>query len=194
MAEVTRKRRPVEFDLRFDPPLKEFNFRVEHFTSRISDWSGVMRAFSMLFQRHMAQAFETEGADTGPKWATVKREWAEYKARHNFGRKIGVYRGWLRSSMTGGGGYSEQITATSGSFGMSASSRAAPYGSFFAEKRPVVRLKAKHGREYQKVAHTWLVGEERGTMGFGGSGVAEAVRLGGVTGSVQTYEMMMRSS
>jgi len=119
----------------------------------------------------------------------MRAEWAAWKAAHNFGRKIGVYKGDLRSSMTGGGGYSEHITKTKGDYGMSSSSKAAPYGAHFAAKRPVVRLQAKHGREYQKVTHTWLVAEERGAFGSGGAGVAEAVRLGGVTGSVQSIDL-----
>ena len=88
--------------------------------------------------------------------------------------------GALLSSMTGGGGYSEHITKTSGDFGMSGSSKAAPYGQYFDYVRKVIRLTPKHGRDYQKVAHTWLVAEERAAFGNGGSGVAGSVRMGGV--------------
>jgi hypothetical protein len=82
--------------------------------------------------------------------------------------------------MTGGGGYSERITKTKGDFGMSSSSKAAPYGPYFDYVRKVIRLQAKQGRDYQKVAHTWLVAEERNAMGQGGSGLPGSIMRGGV--------------
>lgn len=181
MAEVLRTDRGIEFDLRMEPPLKEFNFRVSRFTDGISDWSGVLKAFGELFRRQMGEQFETEGKSGGQPWAKNEPAYALWKATksRNRSRKVGVLTGALRASMTGGGGYSERVTKTRGEFGMSTSSQAAPYAPYFDYVRKVIRLTARHGRAYQKVAHTWLVAEERAAFGSGGSGVAGAVRLGG---------------
>ncbi len=189
MAKVRRQKAGVEFDFRVDPPLKEFNFRVSRFTKGISDWSGMFQAASELFKRQMGEQFETEGRAGGKAWAKNEPAYAAWKAEHGFGRKVGVLTGKLRASMTGGGGYSEHITKTRADFGMSTSSEAAPYGEFFDYVRKVIRLQARHGRQYQKVVHTWLVAEERAAFGSGGSGVASSVRAGGVTGSVQNIDL-----
>jgi hypothetical protein len=68
---------------------------------------------------------------------------------------------------------------------MSADSPAAEYGEYFHEERPVIRMTADWGREYQKVIHAWLVAEERGSMGIGGANIGEMVRLGGVTPNLE---------
>jgi len=182
MAEVTRNAGGVTFDLRFDPPLKEFNFSVNRFTDGIEDWSGMLRSAGELFKRHMGEQFETEGKAGGKPWARNEPSYAEWKATksRNRSRKVGVLTGALRSSMTGGGGYSEHITKTRGDFGMSTSSKAAPYGEYFDYVRKVIRLTARHGRAYQRVAHQWLVAEERAAFGSGGSSVPGLVRSGGV--------------
>lgn len=182
MAEVRRTDRGVTFDLRIDPPLKEFNFRISRFTDGISDWSGVLRSFGELFKRQMGEQFETEGKAGGRPWAKNEPAYALWKATKSArrSRKVGVLTGALRSSMTGGGGYSEHITKMRGDFGMSASSEAAPYGAHFDYVRKVIRLQAKHGRAYQKIAHVWLVAEERAAFGSGGSALPGSIALGGV--------------
>jgi hypothetical protein len=182
MAEVKRQNSGVTFDLRTVPPMKEFQFRVSRFTKGISDWSGFFKAASELFKRQMGEQFETEGAAGGKPWAKNEPSYALWKATQSAKRshKVGVLTGALRSSMTGGGGYSEHITKTRGDFGMSPSSKAAPYGEYFDYVRKVISLTPKHGRDYQKVAHTWLVAEERNAMGQGGSGLPGSIQLGGV--------------
>ena len=179
MADVQRRNSGVTFDLRTDPPMKEFQFRVSRFTKGISDWSPVLRAFGDLFKGQMALQFETEGQASGKQWARNEPSYALWKATKFGGRKVGVLTGALRSAMTGGGGYSEHITTTTGDYGMSDSSKAAPYGQYFDYVRPVVRMTAKWGTEYQKATHAWLVAEERGSMGIGGAGIGEGIRLGG---------------
>lgn len=183
MAEVTKGSAGVTFDLRTVPPLKEFQFRVSRFTKGISDWSGVLRAYGELFRRQMGEQFETEGRAGGKAWARNEPAYALWKATRsaNRSRKVGVLTGALRSSMTGGGGYSEHVTRTRGDYGMSESSKAAPYGEYFDYVRKVIRMTPKWGREYQKVTHAWLVAEERGSMGIGGAALPASVRLGGVT-------------
>ena len=183
MAEVTRSAGGVEFDFRMDPPLKEFNFRVNRFTSGIEDWSGMLRSVGELFKRHMGEQFETEGKAGGKPWAKNEPSYAEWKATQSRNRshKVGVLTGALRASMTGGGGYSERITKTRGDFGMSTSSKAAPYGEYFDYVRKVIRLQPRHGRDYQKVTHQWLIAEERSAFGSGGTSVPGLVRGGGVT-------------
>jgi len=190
MATVTRQNAGVTFDLRTEPPLKEFQFRVSRFTKGIEDWGGALRAYGELFKRQMGEQFETEGRASGATWARNEPVYAAWKALHFIhSHKVGVLTGALRSSMTGGGGYSEKITKTSGSYGMSESSPAKPYGGFFSEKRPVIRMPAKWGTQYQKLTHAWLVAEERNAMGIGGSGLAGVVRSGGGFGNMQHVDL-----
>jgi hypothetical protein len=190
MATVTRQSAGVTFDLRTDPPLKEFQFRVSRFTKGIEDWGGALRAYGELFKRQMGEQFETQGSASGSRWAANEPAYAAWKALHFIhSHKVGVLTGALRSSMTGGGGYSEKITKTEGSYGMSDNSPALPYGAIFSAKRPVIRMTAKWGTQYQRVTHLWLVAEERASMGIGGSGVASAVRLGGTPGNLQNVDL-----
>lgn len=190
MATVSRQNAGVTFDLRTDPPLKEFQFKVSRFSKGIEDWGGALRAYGELFKRQMGEQFETEGRASGATWARNEKTYAAWKAQHFIhSHKVGVLTGALRSSMTGGGGYSETITKTSGSYGMSESGPAKPYGAIFAEKRPVIRMPAKWGTQYQKIMHAWLVAEERGSMGIGGSGLAGVVRGGGGFGNLQNVNL-----
>lgn len=178
MPKVTRQRAGVEFDLRTDPPLKEFQYRVSRFTKGVSDFSTFFSAVGEWFKTLMAKQFETEGSETGRRWTPNEPAYKAWKAEHYHQHKVGVLTGALRSAMTGGGGYSEHITATAASYGMSENSPALPYGGYFSYVRPVIRVTAKHGRETQKLAHEWLLAEARGSMGIGGSGLSESVRRG----------------
>ncbi len=190
MATVSRQSAGVTFDLRTEPPLKEFQFKMSRFSEGISDWGGALRAYGELFKRQMGEQFETEGRASGSTWARNERAYAAWKALHFIhSHKVGVLTGALRSSMTGGGGYSETITKTEGSYGMSDSSPAKPYGAIFSEKRPVLRMPAKWGTQYQKLTHAWLVAEERSSMGIGGSGLAGVVRSGGGFGNLQNVNL-----
>jgi len=187
MAEVARNTGGVTFDFRTEPPMKEFQFRVSRFTEGISDWTTALSACGQLFQRHMGMQFETEGEASGEGWDELSPAYKEWKDANFPGEPIGVLYGYLRSSMTGGGGYSENIGKTSADYGMSPTSLAIEYGADFAEDRPVIRMTPEWGREYQKVMHQWLIAEERNTMS-GGAGVGEAVRLGGIAGNVKNVD------
>lgn len=184
MANMTRQNGGVTFDFRIDPPLKEYQFRLSRFADGISDWRGCWPAVGELFKRQMVEQFVTEGKATGSRWAALTPEYATWKQRHYPGRPIGVRTGALESAMTGGGGWGQSMEKDSAWFGMSDNAKAAPYAHHFAARRPVVRATARHGREYQKVMHTWLVAERGRALHQsvgGGSGLAESVRMGGVT-------------
>jgi len=176
MANVTRQNAGVTFDLRTEPPLKEFQYRIDRFTEGISDWSTFFQGLGVWFKARMGETFGSEGSASGGKWADLTPAYAAWKQEHYPGRPIGVLTGALRASMTGGSGYSETITKTIASFGMSDSSKAKPYGAHFSERRPVLRMPAKWGRETQKLTHEWLIAEARGSMHIGGSGFAGVVR------------------
>jgi hypothetical protein len=176
MANVTRQSSGVTFDLRTEPPLKEFQYRINRFTEGISDWSTFFQGLGVWFKARMGETFGSEGSASGGKWADLTTAYAAWKQEHYPGRPIGVLTGALRASMTGGGGYSETIHRTDASFGMSDSSKARPYGVHFSERRPVLRMPAKWGRETQKLTHEWLIAEARGSMHIGGSGFAGVVR------------------
>ncbi len=178
MATISPGERGTRFTFETDPPLKNLGFELGRFATEISDWSRLLRAYSPLFQRHMAEAFETEGAATGGRWAAVDPKYAERKKATGHGTKIGVYSGALRSAMTGGGGFSETITKTSGSYGMSSSSKALPYGKRFAALRPVVRISRRQVKEYAELTKQWTFFEAR-KAGIGGASLAGAIRLGG---------------
>jgi hypothetical protein len=193
MAGVSRNGGAVEFDLSVDPPMKEFQFRIGRFAEGVEDFSSCLRACGELFKRHMGEQFATQGEMTGSRWKVLTPRYAKRKAAMHAedeklypGTTVGVLTGALRAAMTGGGGYTETITKTEGSFGMSDSALAAPYAKHFAAKRPVLRFKPSQGRQYQKVVHTWLVAEMRGSMGIGGSGLAGAVRAGGGVGNISS--------
>lgn len=165
----------AEFHLHTEPPLKELQFRLSRFSDNISDFSSFFAGLGPWFKARMGDVFGSEGAASGPRWADLTPAYVKWKQEHYPGRPIGVLTGALRSSMTGGAGYSQTITKKAASFGMSGSSPALPYGSHFAERRPVLRMPPKWGRETQKLAHEWVIAEERGSMGIGGSGLASVV-------------------
>lgn len=189
MATVTRQRAGVTFDLRSDPPLKEFEYRVSRFTKGITDWRGAFHAMAELFKRQMVEQFETQGSASGRRWPDVKPAYATWKMQVYHTRKVGVRTRALLRSMTGGGGYSDVIRETSASFGMSSSSKARPYGAHFSARRPVIRMTARWGRQYQKVTHAWLNAEMRGAMGIGGSTMPDVVRGGGYPGNLQNVDL-----
>ena len=179
----------VTFDLRTIPPLKEFQFRVSRFTKGIEDWSPALRGYGELFKRQMGEQFATAGAISGRSWATTEKAYTDWKWAKFHTRMVGVRTRALLSSMTGGGGYSEIITKTAGSYGMSTSSEAAPYGQFFSETRPVIRMTPLWGRQYQRVTHQWLVAEMRSSMGIGGAGLAGVVKAGGGFGNLKNVDL-----
>ena len=83
--------------------------------------------------------------------------------------------GALRSAMTGGAGYSQEIGKTRASFGMSESSKAAEYGRYFSEgtpkmpARPVIVATVMRGKQFQQTATTWIREEAHhaGLIGWG---------------------------
>ena len=168
----------ISFDLRTDPPLKEFQFKLKRFAEGLSDFSGFFGALGEWFKTQMVLQFETQGAFTSGRWLELTEPYRKWKEAHYPGRKIGVLTGALRSSMTGGGGYSQHITKIAASFGMSENSKAVPYGKAFSDIRPVINWGIKEGAQVQKLTHTWVVAEQRGSMGIGGAGLAGSVRAG----------------
>ena len=184
MAGATPGKGGIDFDFRIDPPIKELHFRIRRFTEGVSDMRGLFSALAELFKREMGEQFETEGGVSGGRWAPLTEPYKKWKQANYPGRKIGVLTGALRSSMTGGGGYSERIGKRQATFGMSSSSQARSYAPFFDERRKVIRLTPQQGRDWQKVTHAWLVAEQRGAFGSGGSALAGVVRGGGVTGAL----------
>jgi hypothetical protein len=195
VATISQGERGIRFTFEVDPPLKNLGFELGRFATEISDWSDLLRTFSPLFQRHMAEAFETEGAATGGRWADVSDnpQGHGYKSRKKasgHGTKIGVYSGALRSAMTGGGGFSVDISKTHGSYGMSTSSKALPYGHYFKEKRPVVRLSKRQIGEYAELTKQWTFAEAR-KAGIGNASLPTAISLGG---GVATSSVLARVS
>ena len=175
MAEVSRKAGGVEFDLRTIPPLKEFQFRVSRFTKGVGDFTTYFEGLGVWFKARMGDVFGSEGKASGSRWPDLTEAYAKWKQEHYPGRPIGVLTGALRASMTGGEGYSQTVHKMGASFGMSDSSRAVPYGAHFSGRRPVIRMKPEWGRQTQKMAHEWLVGLERESMGMGGAGFSGVV-------------------
>lgn len=180
MATVSRQSAGVTFDLRTDPPLKEFQFQIDRFEKGISDWSPALRVCGELFKRQMGEQFATAGAASGKPWKANQKVYSDWKFARYGTRMVGVRTRALMSSMTGGGGYSEHITKTAGDFGMSSSSKALPYGAEFSKIRTVIRVTPRWGTQHQEAMHAWLVHEERYAMGSGSGSVAESVRLGGI--------------
>jgi hypothetical protein len=188
MPSVGKTKGGVEFDLRVDPPLKAFQFRVSRFVHLIGDWRGFFGALSEWFKAQQVKRFATEGAWGGGKWAPVDPEYARRKREAGFGSVVGVRTGALRASQTGGAGYSEAIKSTSASFGMSASSKARPYGEHFNALRQVIRMDSRQGREAQKLTHQWVLAEVR-NAGIGGASLPGAIRATGWTGAAATGRM-----
>lgn len=176
MAKVTSDSGGITFDLRTEPPLKQFEFNIKRFTAGISDFTPYFEGLGVWFKARMGDVFGSEGAASGPRWADLTPAYAAWKQEHYPGRPIGVLTGALRSSLTGGSGYSQIVHKKDASFGMSESSPAKSYGKYFSERRPVLRMPAKWGTQTQKLAHEWLVAEHRGSMGIGGKGLAGVVR------------------
>jgi len=161
----------VMFDFRgvWQPPMKELQFEVNRFAMGISDYSALFQALAGLFRAQMREEFMTEGASTGGHWAPLTPAYAAWKEAHYPGRPIGVLTGALRSSMTGGEGYSETIQRTEAEFGMDPGATAAAYGRYFAERRPVLRMTAAQARAWQKVTHEWVYHEATDAFAFGGA-------------------------
>jgi hypothetical protein len=180
MATVSRQSAGVQFDLRTIPPLKQFQFNIDKFVKGISDWGPALRVCGELFKRQMGEQFSTGGAASGKPWKENKQSYSDWKFAHYGTRMVGVRTRALMASMTGGGGYSETIGKTSGSFGMSESSPAKPYGAEFSKIRPVIRVTPRWGTQHQQAIHAWVLNEERYAMGSGSGAVAESVRLGGI--------------
>lgn len=177
----------VRFEFAFDPPLKEFRFEINRFAMGIADYSTLFGALSLLFQAEMREQFASEGAVSGEQWAELSPAYASWKQGGQYaGRPIGVLSGALRSSMTGGEGYSEHIGPMVAEFGQDEGTDAAAYGPFFAARRPVIRMTPLWGRAWQKTTHEWVVSEARDAFGLGGQLFAKAYgqRITGIMGSM----------
>jgi len=155
----------MKFDLQTDPPLEGMTFALDRFADKLSDFSQLFDGFGEIFRSLMVRQFGSEGGLAGG-WAALSLAYAAWKEEHYPGRPIGVLTGALRASMTGAKGYSEMIGRDEASFGMDTSSAAAEYGSYFSERRPVIKWARERSREFQRYAHQWAAFQ---IVGPGGS-------------------------
>jgi len=146
----------IKFDLTTDPPIDGMVWALDRMADGVSNFDGLFRGFGEIFRGFMQKQFETEGSFGAGGWAALSPAYAAWKEEHFPGRPIGVLSGALRSGMTGGGGYSEEIGSDSASWGLSASSPADAYGKHFAARRPVIKWGAEQSRAFQKFSHEWL--------------------------------------
>ena len=170
MAELTPT---LRFD--FSPPLQEFHVALSRFGSGISDFRDLWPVLGNLFKQEMAAQFATEGVAGGERWAPLSDDYKTWKDAHYPGRTIGVLTGALAQSMTGGPGYTEILSPMAAEFGMSDSSPAAEYGSYFdggTDKMPARPVLAgldrpDYGRAWAIAAAAWVRGEAHhaGLMG-----------------------------
>jgi phage gpG-like protein len=181
MANVTRQSAGVTFDLRTDPPLKEFEFKLSRFSKGISDFSPMFERIGGVFRQQMKKQFQSEGALGSGRWAKLSDGkdgvpgYATWKARHFPGAKIGHLTGALEKSMTGGSGYSQDIRPREASFGMDTSSKAVSYGKYFAggtdkmPARPVIVATALRGTQLRRTVDIWVRDEAHhaGLIGAG---------------------------
>jgi phage gpG-like protein len=151
----------LEVSFTTDPPLSHLAFQVDRFADEIADLRPLMELFGDVFRSQMTQQFASEGRHGSGGWAALSPAYEKWKREHYPGRPIGVLTGSLRSAMTGGDGYSEQIGTTTASFGMDASSPATPYGKYFDARRPVIRIPQSAVGEWRKACHEWLVAATR---------------------------------
>jgi hypothetical protein len=185
MAGVTRRGDVIRFDLRTEPPLRDFQFDIDRFTEGITDWTVPLTACGELFKRQMMEVFASEGQASGEQWKALSDNpkgagYATWKEENYPGMPIGVLTGALMESMTGGEGWSMNVDKTRADYGMDPGAEAADYGEYFAEERPVVRLPQEWAEGYRRVIQTWLIANERSSMGFGGAAVPGMVRAGGI--------------
>ena len=180
MAGATPGKGSITFDLRVDPPLRQYEFKLSRFSEGISDFRPLFSRIAGVFQQQMKKQFQSEGALGGGRWAALSDNpkghgYKSWKQRHYPGRKIGVLTGALLSSMTGGSGWSQTIGRTSASFGMSESSKASAYARYFArgtEKmpaRPVIVATILRGTQLRRTVDIW-VREEAHHAGLIGKG------------------------
>jgi len=154
--------RPVlEVSFTTDPPLHEFAYQVDRFANEIEDLRPLMELFGDVFRSEMTQQFATEGRHGSGGWAALSPAYEEWKREHFPGRPIGVLTGALRSSMTGGDGYSEHIGEMTADFGMDESSAAVPYGKYFDVRRPVIRMPESAVASWRRACQEWLVAATR---------------------------------
>lgn len=142
------------------PPIEGMTFALSERADAVEDLHSLLEAFGPVFRRHMQEQFATEGALAGG-WADLNPRYEAWKSEHYPGRPIGVLTGALRSAMTGGAGYTEDIGSDTASYGLGGGP-ATVYGKYFAgggrgPARPVLKWGSAQVRDYQKAAHLWLV-------------------------------------
>lgn len=69
-----------------------------------ADMTAMTGAVDFRFRGNMAKLFSSEGASAGPKWAELSEPYRARKKRLRPGRKILVFDGHLRRSLTTTGG------------------------------------------------------------------------------------------
>lgn len=151
----------ILFELHAEPPIEGMRWALDRTAENVADFGPLLEGFGEIFRGHMQRQFASEGSLAGG-WAALSPAYEAWKTEHYPGRPIGVLRGHLRSAMTGGAGYDEQIRGDSASYGMGAASPARAYAKYFAgggrgPARPVVKWGAEESRAYQKYSHEWLL-------------------------------------
>jgi len=172
------------FAFEVDPPIEGMVFAFGQAAGNVEDMTGLVEGFGTIFTGLMQRQFGSEGALAGG-WAPLSAAYAAWKSARYPGRPIGVLSGALRSAMTGGAGYTAQVSSTSGSFGLGGGPATA-YGMYFAgggrgPARPVIKWGSGESRLFQKWAHAWLNDQLAVIGGHVGSNTANPSLLGGMT-------------
>jgi len=159
------------FDIQTDPPIAGMKFALDKLADGVSDFSGLFDGYDEIFRTYMVQQFTTEGGFGAGGWHPLSPAYDAWKREHYPGRPIGVLTGALRSSMTGGQGYSARLNKTEASYGMDRGSKALDYGQYFHKgtpkmpARPVIQWSAEQSRAFQKHTHVWLHWEVQDSLG-----------------------------
>jgi len=161
------------FDIEMSPDYRNVHWALTRLENDLSDFRPLFGILGGLFKDAMRKQFATEGAFGAGGWKPLSPAYKLWKEEHYPGRPIGVLETHLRQAMTGGQGYSEHLTDTTASFGMDPSSKATPYGKYFAEKRRVLVLPRSEWIRWRHMADQWIMsvlGEAASAFGQGRGG------------------------
>lgn len=159
----------VQFAISFDPSPKAIGMGFERWAKQLDDWRPVWTDVVELFRRHEVRQFDTEGVQTGPKWAKLSPAYAEWKQRHYPGRPILVLVGTLRQALTKKGpGWFEVKTARSLEVGLNPATAVGKIGGYLTTG--TANMPARPPIRYDDKIHTVGLKEEAakgGTVPFG---------------------------
>lgn len=155
----------IRFDLRATPDTRVLSFAASRMAKDMDDMSSLFEEFDPLFQAAMGRQFSSQGGYGAGGWAALSPAYRAWKVKHGFPGTIGVLHGHLRAGMTGGSGYTAEITNRTASYGLGGGP-ATEYGRYFdsggsGPARPVIRMPQTEGREWGKVAHKWIASQAR---------------------------------